>query len=169
MKELRIKVTGIRKQNPLFFIDGKEVAFKKNQFGSYDHTVRTEADSVNIKIKTLLELSSRWWFAAGIFFFIISIFGIFDYRFPKNCATISLDVNAKLKNERDEISIHLFKSTGQKTCAEVRGEVEFEEVTNAFVVDPVAQKRRKSLRTAKLFLFLASAATIITLLFTGII
>lgn len=169
MKSLKIKVSGVRKQNPLFFIDDKEVVFKKNQFGSFEHFVQTEANSVNIKIKTLLELRSRWWFVAGIFFFIISLFGIFDYRFPKSCATISLDLNAKLGKDSQEINIHLFKTTSQKTCAEVRGELEFEEVENAFIVDTTAQKRRKTLRITKLFLFLASAATLIILLFTGII
>ncbi len=169
MKELRIKISGIRKLSPLFLVDDKQVQFKKNQFGSYEHTVQTESDSVNIKIKTFLELNSKWWFVAGIFFFIISIFGIFDYRYPKNCAKISLDLNAKVNQNREELEIHLFKSTGQKTCAEIKGNLEVEEVENSFIVDAVAQKRRKTLRTTKLVLWLTLAATLIVLLFTGTI
>jgi len=72
MKNLKIKITGISKQNHLIVIDDKEINVKKNSFGSYEQIVQTEKESVNIKIKTILEIKSNFWFITNLFFFIIA-------------------------------------------------------------------------------------------------
>lgn len=166
MKNLTIKISGAGKQNNLIFIDDKEVKLKKNSFGSYDHTVQTEKDTVNIKIKSLLEINSKMWFLTNIFFFIISVFGIFDIRLPKKCLAVSFEENVKLHGEQNEITIALLTQNADKPCATVKSECEVEEVKNICVQDAVALKRRKTLKTTKILLWVALIITGIVILFT---
>jgi len=166
MKNLKVKITGVGKQNYLISIDEKPVQLKKNSFGSYEHDAQTEKDSVNIKIKTVHEMNSKYWFLTNIFFFIISIFGIFDYRFPKRCLSNSFETNVKLANEQSEINISLLPSQLGRPCAEVKSECEVQEVKNACEQDLVALKRMKTLRITKGILWIALIIAGIVLAFT---
>ena len=169
MKNLKIKITGISKQNHLIVIDDKEINVKKNSFGSYEQIVQTEKESVNIKIKTILEIKSNFWFITNLFFFIISLFGILDYRFPKKCLVISYEANIKVPNEQNEATISLLVQQPDKPCAEVKTECEVDEIKNICEQDRLALKRMKTLRITKGILWIALIVTVILLLTMGII
>ncbi|NCB48805.1 MAG: hypothetical protein EOM55_04245 [Clostridia bacterium] len=168
MKNLSVKISGTAKQNNLVFIDDKEVKLNKNSFGSYSYDVQTEKDSVNIKIKSILEINSKMWFLTNIFFFIISIFGIFDYRLPKKCLSISFETNVKLKNEQNDISISLLTQQVGKPCAEIKTECGVEEIKNFCEQNIIALKRLKTLRITKIFLWIALIVAVVALFSMGI-
>lgn len=155
MNSLTVKITGASKHNNIILIDDKEVKLKKNSFGSYNHLVETEKESVNIKIKSVLEINSKYWFITNIFFFIISIFGIFDYRLPKKCFSISFEETVKLSSEQNEMTIALLNQIAEKPCAQVTSNCEVEEIQNTCVQDAKALKRMKILKRTKFFLWIA--------------
>ncbi len=163
MKSLNVKITGLGKFNPIILIDDKEINAKKNKFGSFEHTEITDKESVNIKIKSLLEIESRFWFIYGIFFFIISLFGILDYRLPKKCVKILYEGNVKLSSENGVINIGLLSMPGGP-CAEVKTECEVTEVANMCEVDKVGLKRLKILKNTKLVMWILLVGTLIGLL-----
>jgi hypothetical protein len=169
LKNLKIKFTGVGKKMPEILIDDKEVKLKKNEFGSFEHTLQTEKDSVNIKVKTFLEVNSKWWLLVNLFFFIISVFGIFDYRLPKDCKVMNFETNVKLSDEQNEVNIALANVLPGKPCAEVNTKCETNEILNICTVDERAKKRLKTLKIIKLVSWLAIIAVSIVLVITGIV
>ena len=166
MKNLTIKISGASKLNNLIFIDDKEVKLKKNSFGSYDHTVQTEKDFVNIKIKSVLEINSKSWFLTNLFFFIISVFGIFDYRMPKKCLSVAFEENVKLTGEQNDITISMLNQIADKPCVLTKSNCEIEEIQNTCIQDKIALKRMKTLKRTKILLWVALIIGAIVFVFT---
>ena len=79
MNNINIKIAGANdKFRPNVFIDGKEVKYTKNNNGALELNYATEKDSIEISICKYLEISGKLWFLMSLFFFVISLFGIFD-------------------------------------------------------------------------------------------
>lgn len=165
MKNIKLKIKGYGALKPTVKVDGKQMKFKKNEFGSFESQVQTDKDKVQIEIYRYLEINSRLWWLTQIFFFIISIFGILDPLKEKNCVVIDYKSELDLTNVESasvDLAINTAKNDGK--AIELKSEAPCVEQTNEFYVDNKAKKRVKIMKFVKLFVFLACVAIVITAL-----
>lgn len=154
MKELRLEIKGAKKLDLNVEIDGKIVKLKKNSSsGLYEGTFSTEKDTVDMKVYRYLELNSPLWFLTAIFYFLVSIFGIFDSRKEKSC--IVLDCHFEIKLDKDITNLELWTNPlkTQGRAFELSKECDVKEIKNEYYFDAKAKKKIKWLRLVKFILF----------------
>lgn len=164
MRELEIKLTGI--QNPsetIIKIDDKSIELKKNKFGNLVGKYQTENDAVNIKIYKLLDIGGIFWFITQLFFFVISIFGIFDVHRKERCLIIDFESNIDLKDE-NKLTLQFNSPQENKKAVDVQTDLITHEITNNYYLDKQAKKTLKILRFAKILLTLVIIAAAIIIL-----
>lgn len=159
MKQFNLKLTNVGNASPSILIDGKPVKVKKNAFGNIEYSCQTEKDSVNVVIKRYLELGSRHWLWMGIVFLIISVFGIFDKRYSKSCATYDCELNISLVNDTTNFEGKL--SSGENGNAiEYKCDGEVLEISNRVENNPKLKKRRKIMLALRIIMIIAFVATL---------
>lgn len=159
MKRLNLKFTNVGKTDPTILVDGKAIKAKKNEFGNYVYLYQTEKDSVNIVVKRYLELASRHWLWMGILFLVISVFGIFDKRYSKSCATYDCELNISLVNDTTNFEGKL--SSGENGNAiEYKCDGEVLEISNRVENNPKLKKRRKILLAIRIVMIIALVVTL---------
>lgn len=165
MKTVNLKIKGIGNLKPIVAIDGKHIKFKKNEFGSYEKTIETENDKMEITIRKYLEINGRIWWLISIFQFIVSIFGLLDTMKEKFCTVIDfkmiVDLNSST-NTNLQLTIDCNKETGKAVAVE--SELAVEEVVNTFYEDKKAKKRLKIMKFVKVFVFIAFVIGLIFLI-----
>lgn len=135
-------------------VDNKDVIAKRDKNGHDEYVYESEKSSVDVTLYKYLEVNSPLYMLWQIFFFIISVFGIFNKRLDKKCvvlkyrATINLDADTKII-ARINTNYKETKALSIETSAEV---VEQE---NLREVDKNAKKRLKLLKIIKLLLWVA--------------
>lgn len=155
MKELEIKLTG--QQNlgeTVINIDDKPVKFRKNEFGSLICKYQTENDKVNIKVFRMLDVGGMLWFITQLFFFLISIFGIFDTHYKERCLVIDFETEVDLK-EDNKITLQINSPKENENAIIVQTDLINQEVSNQYYLDTSAKKTLKILKFSKIFLTLA--------------
>ena len=163
MNKLNLKLINVVNLSPTILVDNKKVKPKKNQFGSYAITHETEKDEVEIKIFKYLEINGKLWFLMGMIFFIISIFGILDYRLDRKCIIIDCCLKIKLnENTNAELKFNSFVSSGEAYT--IKTDAQVEQISNRYFVDTQAKKRVKILIITKLLCWVALIAGVITFL-----
>ena len=164
MKELNLTVArNVILPSPSISIDGKYVPIKKVKNGQVDSIhYTTENDYVEITVTKHYELESKWWFVMSIFFFLISILGIFDTRVGKRFYSVQYSARVRLS---DVTNLHLtfnrFKE-GERAI-ELKGEAEVEELENVYTLNKKLNKRRKLLIFVKVLLWIAAIVGIASL------
>lgn len=161
MKELQIKLTGqLLAGNTVVAVDGEPVRFKKNEFGNIVSNYRTDKDRVNVKVFRMLDVGGIFWFLAQLFFFLISIFGIFDVHRKERCIVIDYEAEIEL-GEVNSLVLRVNRPQENSKAVEIETELSVREISNVYYVDAKAKKKLKALRIAKLILAAAVIAIIV--------
>lgn len=168
MNTLKISFVFSYFENPLVYIDDKLISPKRNNFGNYTYTLKTDSDKVNLKIINVHELDSKLWFILSYLFFLISFLGIFDKRLDKSCKKFQYESTINLI-ENSELTIELPRSYKFSTETIIsKGNVNEDVITNNFYIDNKLKQKIKILKIAKIltwitFAILVTAITIILL------
>ena len=145
MNSLQLK---LRKQfsfTPLVSIDNKIAKLKKNEFGGLTTKYQTEKDEVEIKIFTLPnELNYKFWFLMSLFFYIVSIFGIFDLPYNRNYYTLEYKGKVKL-SENTILDLTMAKPADNIKAISVKDGPFDDNETNIYIFNEKIKKRRRLL------------------------
>ncbi len=164
MNKLKIKFTATSKIRPVVFVDGTPLKMKKNKFDSLEGEITTDKSQVEISICNYLEINSKLWFLSSLFFFFISLFGIFDIRYDKLCAVSSCKFILKLTGD-DNVNFSFRRFADKSKAVELDTDTKFEELENVWNVDTRAKKRLKIMRITKILLWIALIVSILLIIF----
>ncbi len=160
MRELELKLTGLQYSGENnISIDGEQVKFKKNQFGSLVCKYQTENDKVNVKVFTMLDVGGFIWFLTQLFFFVISIFGIFDIHRKESCLVVDYEAEFDLKEE-NKITLQFDSPRDGARAVNVGTDLTSREACNKFYFDKEAKRTLKILTVTKIFLAIAIIASV---------
>lgn len=157
MRKLEIELVGFGGYSSCVSIDGKYAKSVKGKSNTY--IVETEKETCQLAIYKSHFYAGKAWFWCNLFFFIISVFGLFDIRHNKNCLVmdvkfnISTAIDGKVVVKKEEFV------DGGKVCV-IEADTAVEEVSNVSYYDKQAQKRQKTMKKFKI------AATILSLVLT---
>ncbi len=167
MKKLKIKLTGAYDKVVRVRVNGDEVRFKRNNFGSLEAEADLQNDIAQIEVYKYNEIMGAYWLLAGIFFFIISVFGILSPCYDRRCIAYDCKFAVKPKDDIGNVMLSFYTPKKHETdgCAcDITSDCEVDVHSNRMYVDPVARRRIKIATAVKLFIFAASvAATVIVL------
>lgn len=114
MNQLTLKITGSSYlNNAHLLIDNQPIRMKKNKFGSTIATYHTKKDKVNLKLVTYLDHGGIFWYFTQLYFFIISVFGIFDTHEKVKYTIISYDADI-LVQKNTNITLQCNTKKGNK-------------------------------------------------------
>lgn len=165
MKELELKLTGGQNLGEIVVnVDESPVKFKKNEFGSFVGKIQTDNDKANIKVFRMLDVGGLLWFVTQLFFFVISIFGIFDVHHKERCLVVDFECEVDLKEE-NKITLQPNSLQEDGKAIDIQTDLTCQEVTNKYYLDENAKKKLKILKFTKIFLALAIIGVAIAVLF----
>lgn len=157
MKELSLKIKCAKRIMPTVEVNGKVIKCKKNQFGNFECNTLIDKDTADIKIYRYLEINSKLWWFISIFYYIISIFGIFDPIKEKSNIVINCHIKIDMsKSESFNLEFDLNDLQTQNKAFEIISNCEFEEFSNNYYLDKKAKKRRKFLTFSKIVIFIGA-------------
>lgn len=151
MNNVKINVLGLcHVKNTIIYIDGKKILLKKNNFGNYEINYQTDNDFIDLEIYKQLEINEPLWFILGIFYFLISLFGILSPRYEK---CIVVDCRYKFKVDMETKIKISFINANDKTV-QLESSNEYNIIKNEFSNDNRAKKRLRILLLAKILLWI---------------
>lgn len=141
MRTVNLKFVGVNsKFIPNIYVDNEYVKCKKNEFGSYEATIQTEKDEIEVGFTRELELKSKLWWLYALLSFIVSIFGIFEPPYDRKCISMECLFKVKL-NDENNIKVKFNTMTTSGKACEIETTNSFEEIKNEYNVDKVAKRR----------------------------
>ena len=168
MKTLNLKLTGSQNlTDTVVCIDDEEVKIKKNEFKNLTCNFQTEKDRVNLKIYKALDVGGVWWFLTQLFFFVISIFGIFDIHSKNRYLGLQYESEIDL-TEDGNITLGCNRPKENAKAFEVETNLQTTEINNKFFVDEQAKRKLKILTISKVALFVIVVAVIIAVTFISL-
>ena len=166
MKTLNLKLQGGYEYRPIIEIDGKEVAYKRNKHEAATIAYQTEKDSVDIKVKNILEINGPWWWFMQMFFYVISIFGILNQRLEKTCYIIDYQASIDLPNEQNDVTLKINLAKDGAKAIDVLSETKpKDETVNLFTLDQTAKKRKKILKISYIVSWIVLVIVVAAVLF----
>lgn len=166
MKTLNLKLQGGYEYRPIIEIDGQEVSYKRNKHEAAIITYQTEKDSVDIKVKNILEINGPWWWFMQMFFFVISIFGILNQRLEKTCYIIDYQASIDLPNEQNDVTLKINLAKDGAKAIDVLSETKpKDETVNLFTLDQTAKKRKKILKISYIVSWIVLVIVVAAVLF----
>ena len=165
MRTINMKLTGSQQlENIAVSINNNPVTFKQNEFKNLVCNYETDASKINIKIYKMLDVGGIWWFITQLFFFVISIFGIFDVHLKNRYLGLIYEGEVEL-NDNNDLTINCKIPKEDDKAFEIQTDLVVTEKNNKCFVDEKAKKTFKTLLISKIILALAIiAATIIILI-----
>lgn len=155
MGTLNIAITGAQRLPLRVTADGAPLGMTRNRHGNLTYSLQTQAQRVKLCIETVHELRSPLWFFASLFFFLISVFGIFDVRRPYDRkgrtmrAVFWVDMGGA-----PEKSVHFaalpFREGAQSFGADGTGIAQEE---NVAATDAVLRRRARAMTAVKIMLW----------------
>lgn len=168
MNILNIKLTGERNLgNAVLLIDGEQTRFRKNKFGNIVASHQTEKEKVKIEVYRALDVGGVLWFITQLFFFIISIFGLFDIHLKQRYMGLVYEAKIELKEENN-IVLRCNIPRDNSKVFDVETNLVIEEIENKFYVDEKAKKTLKILLISKIVLALAIIGIAIAIIITQV-
>ena len=162
MNKLYLSINGLPAHTDIF-LDGKYYKPKKVKNHHPVIEYETEKDSVELTIKRYSHLSSRLWVLQELFFYIISIFGIFDKKFGKYYYKEYCNIVFKVQNET-KATIKFNPPLSVRPVLNCKSDAEINEVENVYRVDRELKRKHKILTIVKVLIFLGAVAGLITFL-----
>ncbi|MGN0796898.1 MAG: hypothetical protein ACI4M5_01695 [Christensenellales bacterium] len=84
MSLLTIKVRSLKKYAVQVSVNGRSLKGKSDKTGNMIYTYHADEDKTKVEIFNVNELASPTWWLWSIFYFFISVFGIFDSGYGNN-------------------------------------------------------------------------------------
>ena len=144
------------------YVDGEIINFKKKK-KRYIAEHSSHNETAELIIKSYSRYQTRWWFLIEMFFFLVSIFGVFDQRFGKYCYTTHCKIKLNLQSETN-VKLRIITPRNNGAVVKVEGDCESEEVENIYKIDETAKKRQKILKISKIITFVAILALVVVLI-----
>ena len=133
-------------------VNGKNINFKMDKSSRlYVAEYESEEDTVILSTDTFNPYNRRSWWIVGMFFFIITIFGIFDVH-EKNNYIYNYSANIGL-GDKDNV-VNLVPKRGKGPVFEVKTTCSYEETSNNKEINRVVNRRRKLLLLSKILFIL---------------
>ena len=151
MNEVKIIVRNERYLSSVL-VDGNFVTFKrdKKELG-YSCIYKTEAESINIILKTSNVLLAKNWILFEILFFIFTIFGIFDVRNKYNdLVDFHCVVNLNKEGENLIILASPIMDSNNNSAFVINTKLEYEEITNTKIISDEIINRKNKIKKIKL-------------------
>jgi len=160
MNTLTISMTKKLRPYTDLYIDDKIVKPKRVKRKLYKVEYQTEDTTAQIKVVTYSRMNTKLWFLIEMFYFLISVFGIFDQRFGKFCYITKCQVNVELQ-QNTNIGLRLIEPRNNGPVIKVDGGANVEEVFNYYSIDEKAKKHKKILRISKIITVILAIAILI--------
>lgn len=142
MSRIKLSIKGAAGVSPLATIDDQKVKLRKNSFGNLEGNFEATEGSV-LKIYTWEIISSPLWLLWEFVFFVVSVFGIFDWGRGKYLREIAFEVVLHPRGD-DTIVATILREKGEGSPAlglSCATETEIRE--NEYVNTAILKKRRK--------------------------
>ena len=163
MAKLELQIIGFNETLSNMTINGKQLKINSIYNGVRTSVIETKKDYAEIVVYKNHYYSSNAWFLINLFYFFISLFGIFDIRHDKKCTVIDCRYVLKL-TELTKATIRLNQFTDGGRFIELKSSNPVKEIQNIQYYDTLAQKRYKRMKLVKLAIFFAAMITTILLL-----
>ncbi|MBQ7351667.1 MAG: hypothetical protein IJW59_02220 [Clostridia bacterium] len=160
MKSINFKLNKKLRPYTEIYLDGKLVKPQKKSKKEYIISHSTEKDVCQLEIVSFSRFNSKLWFLMEIFYFLISIFGIFDQRFEKFCYTTHCKVNFKLREENN-VLLRVVQPRNNCEAVKVETDIEYQAVENICLIDQKAKKKQKFLKFAKIAVVVIIVAVLV--------
>lgn len=143
-------------------VDGQPIKPKfKRGIGKVEYT--TENNEVELSFLKVSRFDTKLWWLLEMFYFIISIFGIFDMRFDKNEYIANCKIKLAVK-EKTNVKLHLPFPKNGAPVLKVESDTEVTQESNVYEVDKTAQKKKKILNISKIITFVATIILLVVFL-----
>ena len=160
MKTLALKINGHSNfSTTVVTVDGKPIKFKKNSFGNLTGKYQTAQDKVKIKIYNVLDVGGIFWFITQLFFFLISIFGIFDLHCREKCVVLDFEMDVDLQDD-NQLTLQINPPRLDGKAINVETNLVCQELVNQYQCDEQAKRTMKNLRWAKIICAVAVVAVV---------
>ncbi|MDE7264197.1 MAG: hypothetical protein K2N64_06015 [Anaeroplasmataceae bacterium] len=147
MPKLTLWFKGYSSLQPILFINDREIMLKKKNGKLY---AKADCDSlVNIKILNHHPLQSNFGLLLCYFFFIISLFGILDKRYPYKNKSILFNANLTIKRDM-EINLKFCSFSPDKPAIEMVGIEDAHILENKYYFDEKVKRKMKLLKWLKI-------------------
>lgn len=157
MNVLNLRITGALRGDTFVTVDGARV-------DSNNCAIQTEKAQVRVAVCRYVDVGGPLWFITQLFFFLISIFGIFDVHARRKYLVADCQVDVYLKQVCN-LTVRINKPKKNVKAAELVGDVWLAEWSNKYVADAKAKKIYIALNITKLFLFFAAIGGLVALFF----
>ena len=162
MNNITLKVRGTPK-NSLIFLDDKLIKTKKDSFGNKMFKGQTSKNEISLKIYKVQELTLKNWWLYEILYFILSIFGLFDYRAKTGFYDVTYEANIKL-NEDTQLELNFDRKTENAFTVKATN-TELNEKENKKEQNLKAKKRFKWTIVCKVLAWILAAVVVSLCLF----
>ncbi len=163
MNTLNLQVVNPYQNNAFIMLDGEIVKLKKSKRGRYEYSYQTKKSSVSVTLYQYSPLLTTFWFFTELFYFIISVFGVFDGYRSKKGLTVSLNAEIQLEENTDCL-IRLLNAKVDSPCAVIET-ANVNVIENTCFINEKINKRRKALILPKLIIIAISVALLFSILF----
>lgn len=162
MNNLSLKIRAIP-SNSFVFLDEKLIKMKKNQFSNRTYALHTEKKQVSLKIFKVQELTLKNWWVYEILYFVLSVFGLFDFRRKSSFYELSFDANLELiENSNVEL---VFETKSENAVTIKNSNIELDIKENTKKVDELAKKRHKAVVWLKVGIWLLMIAAVLLIVY----
>lgn len=162
MSLLTIKVRSLKKYAVQVSVDGRRVKGKSDKTGNMIYTYHTDEDRAKVEIFNVNELSSSLWWLWSIFYFFISVFGIFDPGYGNNFFDVRC--NFSVDTTRDaNLQVKIGTSDNGIRCNVWQCDTCATPIDNEFSKNERLQRRIKSNKILKVFLWIVTIAIVVTI------
>ena len=146
------------------YADGRELKVKRDATGVYVANVETEKEYVDISVENPFfgELPFLKWFLLTLFFWAVSLFGLFDTVENKRCVSVRAKIRVKTSDSAFvKLRFGIFRD-GAPAVEITETNTEATEVENAYRLDKRAKRRNAAYKAFRIVSIVAAA--IITVL-----
>ena len=161
MKELVLEIFGNSAYKPIVTIDGERCQYEN---GAWDKGVihyATDKDKVSVSITKTIEINTRFWLLWQIFYYIISLFGLLDFRPDKKGISYTVQFDIDLISDYTVASVRLLKQKRYGLAANIKANSNIHIGTNRFYIDPKAKKHRRILVLMEFLILIAAIVALI--------
>ena len=152
MSKVNLSVVDNKAYDNVIVVNGDRFKYKKDKNRKLKGIVECDNECV-IEIYNWNEINSKLWLIVELFFFIISVFGIFDIKRDKKGKSIDFKAKFKTKDINNiSLGFNVFKEG--TPAIKIDADCDIEVIENKFYIDKKVIKRYKILKLCKLFTFL---------------
>ena len=143
------------------------IKFKRLKNGTREGTATTENGYAEVCVKNFLWAGLPFfkWFLFTLFFWLVSVFGIFDVHGDGSCYAVNARLKAKSEGDASlTLKFGLFKD-GAPVFTVVQSDAETEEISNVYALDKRAKRRNRIYGIVRILSAIAVAAALAALIF----